>query len=489
MAVARPGSSNFSAVHVWLIVFVALWLGSTVWLGIMFTNQQKLVEETNAAKRDKQAFVMGSEGSDPAYTELQQFAAGSNPRQSLARVMLNEIHALAGSITGDSQNARPDAEARIKATIEEMKNEMKDAKLVPNPDQIASGEGLVRIASRLYTWFKNEHQGRLDAEKQLKDANDQLASAQKTIKDLTDKYDGSLNDMKKQVADLQQAKSAFESTKTGEIDDLQKQITARQEALGQVRQDMGKQAAAFGTEIKKQQDIINAQLIKLGTEMPAPLRAQEDAMAREPVGRSLRALPGDSLVHIDLGERDGVTLGMRFAVYSSDRRLPPDGRGKANIEVVNVGPQTSECRVVNPPSSDDPISDRDYVQNIILARNRSRNQHFVIVGDFDLDYDGRPDPTGLAKVKSYIERFGGEVVDTVDHDTDFVVVGSKPAVAAAAKSGATVDETSGPKDRESQHRGQTYEEAIERARQLSVPRLRQEVFLNFVGMEPGRAVA
>src|SRR5262249_15490561 len=123
MAVARPGSSNFSAVHVWLIVFVALWLGSTVWLVVMFTDQQKLIEDSNAAKRDKLAFVSGSESSDPAYTELQQFASGSNPRQSLARIMLNEIHLLAGKITGDSQSARPDAEARINATIEEMRNE------------------------------------------------------------------------------------------------------------------------------------------------------------------------------------------------------------------------------------------------------------------------------------------------------------------------------------------------------------------------------
>src|SRR5207237_406231 len=64
---------------------------------------------------------------------------------------------------------------------------------------------------------------------------------------------------------------------------------------------------------------------------PGPEGAQPLAVARAPVGRVLRALPGNSIVHIDLGRENHVSLGMNFAVYSSDRRVPESGRGKANI--------------------------------------------------------------------------------------------------------------------------------------------------------------
>ena len=484
MAVARPGGSSFTAIHVWLVVFVVLWLGSTVWLVIMFTNQQQLIDQAKSAQSDKKAFVTPKESSDPTFQALQSYARSMSTPQPVAAVMLNEIHSLGRRITGDPSASLALADAQI----DELLRVIKEAKLVPKPEELDKANGLVSLLGRMHAWFVEQRNARLSAEKQLADAGKRLAAATKTVEELTGKFDSSLADMKKQVEDLQNSKSQFEAAKGAEVEDLAKRIAAAQESMGQLRQDMQKQATNFGSAIRSQQEIIGQQLAKLGdVQGPPPQGAQEDVMAREAIGRILRALPGDTLVHIDLGELDGVTLGMRFSVYSGDRDIPADGRGKALIEAISISPQTSECRVVSPAAEDDPILENDKVQNIILSRNRNRKQRFVVIGGFDIDYDGTIDPSGAAKIRAYIERFGGEVVDAVDAQTDYVVVGRKVGEIAPAK-GAAVDATAGPANRDAMKLGQTYEESLARAQALNVPRLRQDVFLNFIGLEPGRNV-
>lgn len=483
MAVSR--ASNFTAIHAWLIVFVVLFLASAVGTVVMYTGQQQLRDDRDNAQKSMQALASGRENNEPTVIALRTVANSMSPPQPLVRVMVDEIHGLAARITGDATHARAEAEAQLDALLKRIAED----KMVPNPEQVGKNEGAVRIIARLYTWFAGEMDARKTAQKQLADATEQLASAQATIKALETKFDASLTDMKKQVDELQASKNTYEASKQTEIDDLGKKLASGQEALGQLRQDMSKQAQSYGTQIRQREDIIAQQLAKIGdVQGPPPVRAQEDALAREPVGRVLRALPGDTLVHIDLGETDGVSLGMRFAVYSAQGRVPPDGRGKANLEVVSAGPHTAECRVTTPPAPDDPILEGDKVQNVILARSRARKQRFVVVGTFDLDYDGAPDRMGPEKIKAYIMRYGGEVVDAVDAATDFVVVGKEP-IGGAAPAAPAVDPTVGPRGRDAAKQAMTFEEVIRRAPLLGVPRLPQETFLNFIGLEPGADVA
>ena len=157
-----------------------------------------------------------------------------------------------------------------------------------------------------------------------------------------------------------------------------------------------------------------------------PPGAQPLAVARRPIGQVLRALPGDALVHIGLGRTDGVALGMTFAVYSSDVRIPDNGRGKGHIEVVSVDDMTSECKVITPPSPDNPILVGDGIGNIVLSRLMGRKTRFCVVGDFDIDGDGFNDPRGFDVIRALVTRTGGVVVRTVDASTDYLIVGSKP---------------------------------------------------------------
>ena len=52
------------------------------------------------------------------------------------------------------------------------------------------------------------------------------------------------------------------------------------------------------------------------------------------------------MVYIDLGRGDQMVLGMKFAVYGHDEGIPVDGRAKAQIQVVSIFKNSSECEVM-----------------------------------------------------------------------------------------------------------------------------------------------
>lgn len=484
MAVARTGGSGQVSI-VWLIVFVVLWVASTTVAVIVYTGQEQVKQEAEKARRDKDAIAKPADISDPLAVEMRTYGASMQPTQSLVRAMINQLHAIAGRITGDATHSPAVAEAQL----DQLLGEIRDSGVIPNPEQLNKTEGVVRMLQRVFVWYAEQNHELTLLKDELKKASEQAVAAQTGLKAAEDAFEKTLGEIRAQVDELAQSKSSLETTKSQELEALSQRLAAEQESLGTLRQEMNKQAAKFGAQIKAKDDVIGQQLARIGdVRGPGPVKTQDMALAREAAGRILRALPGDSLVHIDLGEMDAVSLGMRFSVYSAERRIPMDGRGKATIEIVNVGPYTSECRVITPPSPDDPILEEDLVQNIILARNKARKQQFVVLGTFDLDYDGKPDAAGTDKVKAYIERFGGEVADGLDAATDFCVVGRKPAAVEEMRDKA-VDPNAKPANRDAAKASGEYEDAVRRAEVLGVPRLRQEVFLNFVGLEPGPGVS
>ncbi|MHC4715503.1 MAG: hypothetical protein ACYS5V_00900, partial [Planctomycetota bacterium] len=81
-------------------------------------------------------------------------------------------------------------------------------------------------------------------------------------------------------------------------------------------------------------------------------------------GRIVKALPDQQIIFIDLGEKDNIKPGLPFAVYDKNKGIPEDGKGKAKLVVVDVGPTTCECRIVE-PATEDPIVEGDLVANLV----------------------------------------------------------------------------------------------------------------------------
>jgi hypothetical protein len=194
-----------------------------------------------------------------------------------------------------------------------------------------------------------------------------------------------------------------------------------------------------------------------------------------PDGTVLLAVPGDDVVYINLGEKDRMLLGLQFTVYSPETGIPPDGRGKGVIEVVSIGPESSECRIVRLSGSQVIVQD-DLVGNPVYERTRPLN--FVTVGEFDLDHDGQADPDGVATVEAIVTTWGGQLQPGLSATTDFVVLGVAPR--RPRSSGDAVGEQA-ERQLAIQEKWEGYNRRLTEAQNLAIPILPQEVFLRFLG--------
>ncbi len=414
--VAPQRGSNATTIGMVVAIIVAvLLLGALIWL---FTMQEKLRTEAEQAKQAKTAIALS--GDESAARQL--FPA--HEHKSLVAAMNAGVKMLCGALTGNQEQSPAEAMQVLNTELADIA----DQGYVADPDQMTPSQGAIPIIRSLYEQLVAEQSATENAEVALKKAQEELDALAQANKNAEDNFQKQIDDLKAQVEQQANAKSEFERTKTEEIDELARQISEKQDRLDETRQERAQEMSRVRDAFTEQEQLLAEQRAALQElRGPGPITAQPLAAARKPIGKVARALPGDSLVHIDLGKRDNVSLGMTFSVYSQGERVLQSGQGKATLEVVSIGELTAECRVISPPPPDDPILEGDGVGNIILSRNRDKKTQFVVVGDFDIDFDGQTDVRGRAAIEALIRAYGGEVVDQVTAFTDYVVVGSEPA--------------------------------------------------------------
>ena len=109
-------------------------------------------------------------------------------------------------------------------------------------------------------------------------------------------------------------------------------------------------------------------------------RPDVEVAAYRPDAKIIRVDLQNELVTLDIGTKDRVYPGLTFAIYQSNVPIPEDGKGKAEIEVFQVGQQVSVARIVTWEKRN-PVVPDDLVVNLIW--DPKMNNKFVIVGDFD----------------------------------------------------------------------------------------------------------
>lgn len=398
-----------------IIVAVAL-LGVLIWL---FTMQEGFRQDAKKALDQKTRLVRGSD----EQTARQLFPDSGSGGTVVGR-MNQGVKNLCKLLTGDENDAPKAAADKLGAAIEDLKSGEK----LPDGFSLVPTDGAVTIIQGLSQAYADEHAKRLQLEADRDKISSDLEQAIASTSQLRQEFETRYADLDTKVDELQSAKIQFEDLKNADTETLETQLSAKQDSLNSLRRERAKFSRQTKAELQKLENMLVEQRQAIATfrNEGMPHSAEPLAIARKPIGTILRALPGDSLVHIDLGREDTVLLGMTFSVYSADERVPADGVGKSTIEVVSVGRKTSECRVTTPPSPDDPILEGDRVGNIVLSRNRARKTRICVVGSFDTDFDGFVDTRGREEIVALAERYGAEIVDSVDATTDYVVVGKEP---------------------------------------------------------------
>ncbi len=336
--------------------------------------------------------------------------------------------------------------------------------------------GLVRVIKKLTTKLNNTANTALALQDQLEqlqkrfdDAMQETLEKEKTLLAEKEKYQQQVNEIKQDYNNL---KALTQQTANQQVNTLMTQLDEERAARKRLNQQLLKTEAELAIaeeRMKRAQE-------KLHELVPPP---DSEIAAYQPDGKIILIDESAKIVHINLGSEDHVYRGLTFSVYDKNMPIPKDGRGKAEIEVFNVGKNISAARIIR-SSVKNPIILNDIIANLIWDSDKTNV--FVVAGEFDLDNDGTVDYRGAEKIKALIEKWGGKAVDNISINTDFLVLGTTPTVLERPTfEQMEVDPMAMEKYEASLQRLEFYNDVQNRAQLFSIPVFNTERFLYFIG--------
>ena len=336
--------------------------------------------------------------------------------------------------------------------------------------------GIVRVIEKLKTKLDNTTNAALVLQEQLErlknrfdDAMEATREKEQTLLAEKEKYQQQVNEIKKDYNDL---KTMMQQTSEQQVRTLIAQLDEERDNRKKLSQQLLKTEAELTTaeeRIKRAQE-------KLHALVPSP---DSEIAAYKPDGKIILIDDAAKIVHLNIGSDDHVYRGLTFWVYEKNMPIPKDGKGKAEIEVFNVGKNISTARIIS-PNPKRPIIVDDIVANLIWDSDKTNV--FVVAGEFDLNGDGNTDDEAADKIKALIEKWGGKVADEISIDTDFLVLGTTPAVLKKPTfEQMEVDPMAMEKYESSLKKLTSYKEIQARAQTLSIPVFNLERFLYFIG--------
>ncbi|HUW82113.1 MAG TPA: DUF4200 domain-containing protein [Phycisphaerae bacterium] len=475
---ARTGG-GVTAVHVWLIVFVILWLAFAVTTVLLAFRQEDLAKQRDDAVAAREGFIKRAEEGQLSAVII---AARDNKRSVAGEVRFRQQE-LARRITGAEQDDLDTVKAKIKAVLDRIVAEAK----IPAPGAIEPGDeadvALLDVVQQMYAWLATEKQRADQADAQADDLAKQRDDAIAARDMQRNDFDQRVAAMEEQVKQMEQQSVQFEQ----KTDDLQKEYVDARTNAERARDEETRKLTDRLRELEADNQRLS-ELVDRQGDIIQQFRPKTEqwSLATQADGRVLTALPGDPIVYIDLGRQvtNPITLGLSFKVHAADKPVPEGGQGKATIEVVGIYSDTSACKIIE-STPGDPVVEGDYVVNPIYDRNH--RYRFVVLGTFDLNGDGIDDPQGEQTVEGLIGRWGGQVVDALDARTDFVVLGRRPQAVGGLSPDATAQQVE--QYRQVQQRAVRYDSVLVEAKALRVTILTQNQFLSFVSRSKGLARA
>jgi hypothetical protein len=466
-----PAGKKTSAALYTLILFVAttiIGVGVAVFFFIQTANYKNKAETLQNQMDD---LATGA--------ELHKIAAMVGDKQrgkSRLGTMVDFVDETTELITGKVQPDMPaeskvnDAKLKVKQTVAQLAKQYPDIGLNdPN------GAALIPVIDKLNNKVENTNKMAAATQQQLDDLqkrfNDAIQNSLDKEKMLSEEKDKALSQLATIQKDYSDLKVLLEKSSSQQVKSLSAQLEAEKESAKQSNQDMLKAEA----ELKLAQDKIKKIQDSLNAVVPPP---DADVAAFKIDGRVILLDERSKTVFINIGSADHVYPGLTFAI-DKNTPIPRDGKGKAEIEVYNVGKNVSTARITQWDPKN-PIIVDDVIANLVW--DRSKTNVFVVAGDFDLDGDGTPDNNGAQRIKALIERWGGKVEDQISVDTDFLVLGSEPQQPKKPTIEDTGANTTTTQSYEAEmQKISQYEEALKKAQMLSVPIFNTERFLYFIG--------
>lgn len=462
-----------SALIVVLVVAVAM-IVVAVYESQVASNWQRQYEQQLATDKP---LLPDNAGSDPRVQALLAARDQFPNAPDALSVSMAESDQLAKLSAGDmpADKAADAIRTQLKAAVDQV-NGLKGQQLVdftiPPNVTLASAVTLLTDHVATLAHANKDKQDQLEAEQQktqaaIKEREALGAQKDQAIAQANARAEAAEADAKRAHEEATAATQGVQASANSNLKQEQQVVAS---LTGQL-QSRDKQITDLGSQIRSIKQKLH--LFRVNTNEPIVQHADG----------TIINITDQKTVYINIGSRQQVTKGLTFEVYDKNKGIPPLGDGmaegdmpigKASIEVYNVGPDSSECRIVKLQPGEQLVVG-DLLVNLVYDPNVHYN--FVVFGDFDLSNTGAASPTDAEIIKRLITQWGGRIQGQVDVDTDFVVMGKEPDLPSVDQN----DPQSVLRFNQAKQRLDSYEMVKAKATQLSIPIMNQNRFLYFVG--------
>ncbi len=455
---ARTGASV--GVAVTITILGALGLGLFVTTMVFYGKSQKALSDLKATNEDNARFVSPSERDNAVVRSITDEA--QSERMSAMGFLIKNRRELLEASTGDAD-----------MSIREFKNTI---------STIDGAEG-----SSLADLIANKNTVIDSLTKQLAVADAERSAAQKNARDEADRVATIEGEFNMSSEDRQREVQGMR----GHVMVLENKIAELEGKYGSNIESVRSTTDAKLKEMQEELDSVNAdntslrytvaQLRGEGREdRPRPI--SEEALV-DGIVTQLNIV--DNEVLISIGREHKAILGMTFAIYDSPTDIREDEQtgqyqvGKAVVEIVRVEDGFSRARIIE-SSQGNPIVRGDVIANAVYDPNKTYK--FVIDGLFDTNGNGVATFFEREELEALIERWGGKIVDDIDGDVDFVVLGERPVLPPEPGFAAPVAVIK--EYNRLQHEIERYNNLMDGAEATSIPLLNSNRLQTLIGAFP-----
>lgn len=450
MAVSiRRGGEGYLAA---LVVFVVLFVVALIAAVLFYTQINAARLEAQTMRKERERFLKRSEENQP---EIRAYLDSAPPGESLFVRLFNENKQLKQLVSGNPTESLAVIEQQARALGQPLLGELRRLR--------TELEGLQKAKAKLEEQYAAAI-GRLAQLEEEKKAHDQkLAEAESQLR-------GRLEQLSRDL-------KALEDTATGERKNLQDRLAQLQSRHRQEVSELQNRV----DQLQAENSALRAKIDQLMPRGKGNLSGPDPATL--PDGRVAGVTADGKTVYLDIGRKHHVTLGLSFVVFDRASRLvrdPETGEltgGKGIIEVVGVAETSSTARVVKLDRGAT-IVEGDLVANVVYDPNLTYK--FVVFGDFDIDRTGRPSAEDRQRIENMIRQWGGRVVEQMNYDVDFLVIGAEPAMPQPLPRDVR-DPLLIEQHARQQRLWEQYQRLLAEAQRYQIPVLNQNRFLQLVG--------
>ena len=454
------GSGAGTGVIVALVVSVVCVIGLLTLTFMMYAGKSEALRLRDEADTSLDSFVTRSERNNDSAKRI--FDRAAQDRTSVFSHMNNQNKSISSFITG-SPSASLD---EMRSSLQLSENDVVKSIVTDLRRQLQSSDNEIQSLKRQLNDLQQDNDQLMARAEQAEDSSSQqVASVTQTFQGYSQATDNYQTEVKDAVQSINESRQKLDR-------DYRNRLSNLQGRLDLANQDN----SVFRAQIEE---------LRKKTEN---YRIRPQSPAELVDGRVISVPSSNGQLFIDLGQNDRVMPGMTFEVYNNSTAIRVDpktggyARGKASIEIIRVGPDTSTARITR-GTKGRPVVKDDVIANAVF--NPEYRFKFLVHGMFDVNDDGRPSNAEADYVRRRIVEWGGELVegDQLTGDLDFLVLGSQPPMPAPLPPDAEdVEFRAYLQQRESREQ---YDRLFDQASRAQIPVLNWNRFEVLTGMNPG----